>query len=88
MPAINLVENGVINHLLKDTFLAIHQEEVLVALRVGHDVIDQDAYLVSETLVVLLVALPEHHFKWSFQRRDHFGVDGELVNGLLATDFN
>ena len=85
---IDLIEDSVRNHLLKDTLISVQLKEVLMALWVWDDIVYEDADLVSETLVILLVALSENHFKGSFERRDHFRVDRKLVNGLLSTDLN
>lgn len=59
-----------------------------MALRVGHNVVDEDADLVPQTLVILLVALAENHLEGCFQAWDHLWVDRELVDGLLAANFD
>lgn len=74
--------------MFEDALVTVDLEKELVALRVGHNVVDEDADLVPQTLVILLVALAENHLEGCFQAWDHLWVDRELVDGLLAANFD
>lgn len=74
--AVDLIEDGVGDHLLEDALVSILVQEELVTLGAGNNVVDEDADLVTKAFVILLVATSENHLEGGLQRWDHFGVNG------------
>ena len=89
--ASHLVEDGIGDHLLKDalvTAIILWLKEELVAIRARHNVVDKHTDLVAQALVVLLVASAQDHLEGGLKGRHNFGVDSQLLDGLLATDLD
>jgi hypothetical protein len=86
--AVDLVEDSIGYHLLKDAFIAFALQEELVALRVGDNVVEKHADLVAKALIILFVALAKNKFKWGDQRRNDFWMNSKLMDSFLAANFN
>lgn len=86
--AVDLVKDGVGDHLLKDALITVLLEEELVTLRARDHVVDQYTDLVTEALVILLVASSKDHFEGSLERGNDLWVDSELANGFFAANLD
>lgn len=85
-----LIEDSVSDHLLEYALLVWtgRLEKELVAFRVRHDIVKEHTDLVTEAFVVLLVAMPQNHFKRSNKRRHNFRVNGQALDGFFAADLD
>ena len=84
-----LVVDGVFDHLIKDaSAVRVLLKEVLVALTARDDKVHQDADLVSEALVILLVATLHHFVELTLERWDCFGVARQVSDRHLTAYFD
>ena len=85
-----LIKHGVVDHLLEDAFLtlSIGLQEEGMAILAGDDVVEQDADLIPQALVILLVASLEDHVEWSLQAWHNLWMDGQGLDGILAANLD
>lgn len=91
-PAIDFIEDGIVNKLSKDSFilsgLAICLQEEGMALALLNHVVQNDADLVPEAFVVQFVTLFEDHLEYLFERGDNLRVSCKLTHGISSHDLD